>query len=128
MIPPSTTDRLRIETCHICVQAAIDTINLLDLNLHAPIRMMSCIALFTVFSAASVLVAASLVPELEQRYELPGQWLSRALRVLSSHRWQIDGAPSAQEQLKQFMETVKEIKARRGTTTSESNLVQTNCE
>ncbi|KAH7397029.1 putative transcriptional regulatory protein [Phaeosphaeria sp. MPI-PUGE-AT-0046c] len=115
--PPRMADRLRLETCHICVRAAIDTIDLLDHNLHAPIRVMSCIALFTAFSAASVLVAASLVPELEEHYELPGTRFSQAINVLTNHRWQIDGVSSAKEQLEQFMKTVKEIKARRGTPT-----------
>lgn len=84
----------------------------------------SCIALFTAFSAASVLVAASLVPELEERYQLPGERLSQAINVLTSHRWQIDGASSAKEQLEQFMATVEGIKARRGAVTGALNHVQ----
>lgn len=111
--PPRTTDRLRMETCHICVQAAIDTIDLLDENLRAPLRVMSCIALFTAFSAATVLIAASLIPELEDRYELPGNRITQVMNVLTSHRWQIDGVASAIEHIEQYMKTVDDIKARR---------------
>lgn len=106
-------DRLRNEVCHLCVQAAVDAIDVLETNLSSPIRVMSCIALFTAFSAATVLVAASLVPELETRYNLPGVRVIRALNVLSNHRWQADGVTNAKQQLEQFIVTVKGIKDQR---------------
>jgi hypothetical protein len=91
----------------------MDAIDVLENNLYSPRRVIGCIAVFTAFSAATVLVAASLIPDLEQRYSLPGIRVSRALHVLMSYRWQVDGVSSAKEQLEQFMSIVEEVKSQR---------------
>jgi hypothetical protein len=91
----------------------MDAIDILETNLFSPIRVMGCIALSTAFSAATVLVAASLVPELEERYQLPGTRVSRALNILTNHRWQVDGVASAKEQLEQLVELVRAVKSQR---------------
>jgi tRNA C32,U32 (ribose-2'-O)-methylase TrmJ len=75
-------DKLRNEIGHTCIQAAMDAIDVLEMNLIAPRRVMGCIAVFAAFSAATVLVAATVVPDLVERYSLPGIQLSRALSIL----------------------------------------------
>ena len=73
---------------------------------------MSSLALATAFSAATVLVAASLVPDLEESFDLPGVRVSQALNVMSNHRWQVDGSAKAKQQLEHFMNTIEEVRSR----------------
>jgi hypothetical protein len=110
--PLRTTDRLRNEICDICVHAAMDTIDVLATNLSSPIRIMSSLAIATAFSAATVLVAASLVPDLKERFGLPGGRISLALHIMDSHRWRVDGSASAKLQLEHFVATSEDVKSR----------------
>lgn len=71
--PPSSTEiTLRTEVSKICVQVAMSAINMLHANLHSLLRIFSASAMFIILSAATVLVAASLDPELFRRDFLTG--------------------------------------------------------
>lgn len=108
-----TVDRLQNDICEMCVQAAIVTIDALVEDLKSPIRIMSSFAIATAFSAATVLVAASLAPDLVRRFDLPGTRVPQAWKVMRKHRWQVDGSRHAQRQLRDFIAKVEQIKARR---------------
>jgi hypothetical protein len=120
-IPDSNSSRTEItlsnEVSSICVQAAISSINMLHANLRSDSRIFSSNAVFVTFSAATVLVTASLVPELGVNLEdCTGPYsdaIAKALQVLDEHRWQIEGATRAKVLLEKFVETVRDIKKRR---------------
>lgn len=120
--PPSRTERtlqttLRTEASTICVRAAISAISMLHANLRSPSRIFSSSVVFVTFSAATVIVAASLVPELGVSLDDgTGPYrdaIANAFQVLGEHQWQIEGAPKAKHQLEKFLETVNEEKRRR---------------
>jgi hypothetical protein len=75
---------------------------------------------FVTLSAATVIIAASLVSELNVSLDGVGGGdssysvvVAKAMEVLECHRWQVEGAPEAKEQLERFLETVKEARKRR---------------
>jgi hypothetical protein len=67
-------------------------------------------------SASTVIVAASLVPELDVNMEDSNspyaEAIETALQVLHEHRWQVEGAMEARFQLEKFLETVDQAKKR----------------
>jgi hypothetical protein len=119
-IPHPSTSRaeiaLRTEVSSISIQAAVSAIDILHANLRSVPRLMSSNAVFVTLSAATVIVAASLVPELNVTLDSGssyGDEIAKAFQVLHEHRWQIEGAQDARGQLEKFMETVKQAKQRR---------------
>ena len=78
---------------------------------------MSSTVVFLVISAATVIIAASLVPEVGAEIEFGGDYycsmIAKAFQVLEGHQWQIDGARGAKKQLENFQETVKRAKEAR---------------
>ena len=114
--PASRTETaLRMELSRIGVQAAVDAIQNLHTNLSSSTRLFSSPAVYVTLSAATVIVAASLVPELEvaidgsnKAYE---NATNQALKVLDEHQWQNEGASGAKEQLKRFIETAEQAKS-----------------
>ncbi|KAG8412804.1 hypothetical protein J3458_013240 [Metarhizium acridum] len=63
--PPSRTEATPgIEVSTICVQAALLAIETLDENLQLCCRIFSSIAVYVTLSAATVIIASTLVPEL----------------------------------------------------------------
>lgn len=108
---------LRNEVSSICVQAALSAINMLFDNLNSSSRILSSLAVFLTISAATVIVAASLVPaldvDIEQSSSPHGVALANALQVLEQHRWQLEGAPGVMDQLEKLMETASQARARR---------------
>jgi hypothetical protein len=65
LLPASRIENtLRIEVSKIPVQAAVSAVDVLHENLHSASRMMSSNAVFVTLSAATVIVAASLVSDL----------------------------------------------------------------
>lgn len=87
-------------------------------NLHSSWRMLSSNAAFVTLSAATVILAASLVPELDVSLEggggggrgSHGDVISKAILVLEEHRWQFEGAAAAKEQLEKFSNTIDKAK------------------
>jgi hypothetical protein len=77
----------------------------------------SSTAVFVALSAATVVIAASLVPDLDVSLEPGdggyGEIVTKALQVLQGHQWQIEGARGAMRQLEGFLTTAKNAKARR---------------
>jgi hypothetical protein len=72
---------------------------------------MSSSVVFMTLSAATVIIAASLVPEFEVTIEAEsryGNTITKAFQILEGHQWQIEGARGAREQLENFMDTVKQ--------------------
>lgn len=114
--PSRSEARLRAEVSTICVHAAVSAIDMLHANLRSATRIISSNATFVTLSAATVLVAASLLPELEVNVDDGNgpyaKAISNAFEVLDEHRWQIQGAPKAMEQLEKFIETVDKGKKR----------------
>ncbi|KAI8632439.1 putative transcriptional regulatory protein [Xylariaceae sp. FL1651] len=108
---------LRTEVSNICVHAAISTIDALHTNLRFNSRMISSIAVFMTLSAATIVIAASLVPELAVNLEdSTGPYtdaVAKAFQVLDGHMWQIEGAPRAKDLLEKFLETVNRENKRR---------------
>lgn len=90
---------------------------MLHANLLSVSRIFSPNAVFVALSAATVIVAASLIPELNVSLEdgssLYADVILKALAVLDEHRWQVEGAPAARDQLEKFLETVNQAKRRR---------------
>ncbi|KFG78220.1 putative transcriptional regulatory protein [Metarhizium anisopliae] len=115
--PPSRAEAtLGIEVSTICVQAALSAIDLLHENLQSCCRIFSSTAVYVTLSAATVIIASTLVPELGVSLEdgagPHGQAVANAFQVLDEHRWQIEGAPRARGQLGRFLETVNKEKRR----------------
>lgn len=124
----------------LCLQTAVAAIEMLHGNLCSASRNLSSNAAFVTLSAATVIVAASLVPELEVSLEQEeeeaeaeggegvgregggsggggggrcfyGDVVARAILVLEEHRWQFEGAAAARGQLEKFLATI--IRAKR---------------
>ncbi|KAI3323551.1 putative transcriptional regulatory protein [Xylariaceae sp. AK1471] len=108
---------LRSEVSNICVRAAISAIMTLHMNLQLPSRIFSSIAVFMTLSAATVIIAASMVSEFSVSLEDgSGPYkdaIAKAFQVLDGHMWQIEGAPSAKDLLEKFLETVNRENRRR---------------
>lgn len=115
--PSHVESGLRNEVSAICVQTAMSAINMLFENLTSSSRILSSLAVFLTLSAATVIVAASLVPvldvDIEHSSSLYAVALANALQVLEQHRWQLEGTPGAMGQLEKFMETVSQARAKR---------------
>ena len=114
--PASRTETaLRAELSNIGVQAAVDAIQNLHADLGSATRLFSSPAVYVTLSAATVIVAASLVPELEVAIDGPDKTyenaINQALKVLDGHQWQNEGASGAKEQLKRFIETAEQAKS-----------------
>lgn len=90
---------------------------MLHANLHSASRIFSSNAVFVTLAAATVIITASLVPDLDVKLEDNsgpyGDAVSKALQVLEEHRWQVEGAPRAKSLLEKYMETVSEVRRRR---------------
>ena len=116
-LPSRTETALRTEVSIICVEAAVSAIHMLHANLCSASRIFNPNAIFVTLSAATVIVAASLVSELDVSLEGSGgpyaDVIIKALKVLDEHRWQVEGAPAARAQLEKFLETVTQAKRRR---------------
>lgn len=98
----------------MCLQAATSAINRLHGNLRTTSRIFSSTAVFITLSAATLIVAASLIPGLgvsldggdnEDPYRSA---LTKAFQVLDEHRYQVEGALRAKTLLQTFLERVKE--------------------
>ncbi|KAK9788674.1 putative Zn(2)-C6 fungal-type domain-containing protein [Seiridium cardinale] len=117
--PPKRMERaVREEVSAVCIQGAISVINILHMNLHSQSQVMGSIALFVTLSAATVIVAASLVPGLEVNLDHDGggpyrETVTKALVVLEEHRSQVEGMPGAKEQLEKFIETANLARSQR---------------
>ncbi|KAH8658157.1 fungal-specific transcription factor domain-containing protein [Xylariales sp. PMI_506] len=134
-VPPPTRTEITLgkEASTLCVQAATSAIDLLHTNLRsAPAsRLFSASAVFVTLSAATVVVAATLVPELNVSIERSEEStreaasggaaggicykdvMTKALEILDEHRWQVDDASAARDQLKSFIETVDHARRQR---------------
>lgn len=124
-----TETALRAEVSALCIQTAVSAIEMLHENLCSASRILSSNAAFVTLSAATVIIAASLVPELqvsleqeeeEERREggdggggrcFYGDAVAKAILVLEEHRWQFEGAAAARGQLEKFLATI--IRAKR---------------
>jgi hypothetical protein len=108
---------LQTEVSKLCVQAAVSAITTLHTNLQSPSRVFSSIAVLMTLSAATVIIAGSLVSELGVNLEAGiGPYkdaLAKAFQVLDGHMWQIEGAQSAKELIEKFLETVNRQNRRR---------------
>lgn len=89
---------------------------MLHANLSSEYRLISSNATFVTLSAATIIVAASLLPELDVDLDnddgLYAKAITKAFEVLDAHRWQIEGASRAKDQLQNFVETIKEGRTR----------------
>lgn len=93
----------------VCIAAAVQTIEVLEGNLRQPLRMMSSLALFMIFSATTVLIAATLRPGSESQDSV----VERAMLVLDRHRYHTQRVSDVREQLQAFIATVAGVRARR---------------
>lgn len=123
-----TETALRAEVSALCLHTAVSAIEMLHDNLCSASRILSSNAAFVTLSAATVIIAASLVPELEVSLEREeqdrreggdggggpcfyGDVVAKAILVLEEHRWQFEGAAAARGQLEKFLATI--IRAKR---------------
>jgi hypothetical protein len=113
-VPSRTETALRIELSKICVQAAVSAIEILHSNIRSETRIFSSNAVYVTLSAATVIVAASLVPELDDIIEEPDKLheiaIKKALEILSEVRWQNEAASGAKGQLERFIGSAKQAK------------------
>ncbi|KAK9420155.1 putative Zn(2)-C6 fungal-type domain-containing protein [Seiridium unicorne] len=126
--PPKRMERaVREEVSAVCIQGAISVINILHMNLHSQSQIMGSIALFVTLLAATVIVAASLVPGLEVSLDDGGspyrETVTKALVVLEEHRSQVEGMPGAKEQLEKFIETANLARSQRASVNQPSSSV-----
>ena len=120
-VPDQPTSRTGIalwtEVSTICVQAAVSAITMLHRNLRSASRIFSSNAVFVTLSAATVIAAASLLPELDVSIDGDcgpyADVIVQALEVLEEHQWQVEGAPEAKSQLQNFLRTVNEARKRK---------------
>ncbi len=116
-IPSHTEITLQNEVSTLCIQAAVSVIEMLHANLRSASRIISSNAVFVTLSAATVIVAASLLPGLDVNLEGGsgpyGDIIEKAFQVLHEHQWQIEGALRARYQLEKFIRTVKQAKEQR---------------
>ncbi len=117
-LPLSRTETiLHTELSTTCVEAAVSAIFMLYANLNSASRIFSSNAVFVTLSAATVIVAASLIPKLDVSLgDSCGPYadvITKAFKVLDEHQWQVEGAPEAKDQLEKFLETVNQAKQQR---------------
>lgn len=112
--PLSRTEiALRTEVSTLCVEAANSAICMLHADLRSVSRIISSNAVFVTLSAATVVVAASLVlldVSSESQDGLYTSAITKALHVLEEHQWQVEEALAARNQLERFLETVNQAK------------------
>lgn len=115
--PSRAEATLRAEMSALCIRTAVSAVEMLHENLQSSWRMLSSNAAFVTLSAATVIIAASLVPELDVsldggsgRRGSHGHVISKAMLVLEAHRWQFEGATAAKEQLVKFLTTINKAK------------------
>jgi hypothetical protein len=116
--PPSRTEiALGTEVSMVCIQAGLSAIQMLHRNLQSTSRIFSTNAVFVTLSAATILVAASLVPELNVNLDDDdspyGDAVEKAFQVLDKHMWQVEGARGARDQLKQFLNMADQARRKR---------------
>jgi len=106
---------LRKELSNICIRAAISVISTFHTNLKSPYRLLGSSAVFVTLSAATVIIAASLVKELGVDLEGEGniEVITQAFAILDGHMWHVEGARGAKELLQSFLKTVKRENKRR---------------
>lgn len=104
---------LGMEVSTICIRAAVEVIDMLSANITSPSRVPSCVALFVTLSAATVLVAASLVPGLGVSLDekLHEERLARAIVILDTYCL-AEFALNAKNQLLGFIETARNATTR----------------
>ena len=116
MAPSRTDTAIRTELSRMGVQAALDAIDVFHSNLRSASRIFSSPAVYVTLSAATVIVAASLVPELDTAMKGPDKVyenaIEKALEILNEHQWQNEGASTARDQLEGFIDTAKNAKSR----------------
>jgi hypothetical protein len=106
---------LRTELSNICVRAAISVISTFHTNLKSQYRLLGSSAVFVTLSAATVIIAASLVKELgvDLEEEENEEAITQAFGILDGHMWHVEGAHGAKELLGRFLESVKRENQRR---------------
>lgn len=106
---------LRFEVSNSCLQAAIKVIGILYSNLQSTALVCSPMALFVTLSAATVVIAGSLVSDMEISLTESGPYVDavdQAFQVLIAHQWQIEGLSEAKNQLEKFLKVAIEAKQR----------------
>ncbi|KAI1742768.1 putative transcriptional regulatory protein [Xylaria scruposa] len=114
--PSSLHSTIRTEISKICVQAATSAISTLHTNLLFKSRIFSCNAMFITLAASTVIIAASLVPELGISLDDIGPHnnaLAQAFKVLDEHMWRIEGGKKVKIRLERFLEIVRRENQRR---------------
>ncbi|KAI0547699.1 putative transcriptional regulatory protein [Xylaria curta] len=114
--PSSLHSTIRTEISKICVQAATSAIATLHTNLLFKSRIFSCNAMFITLAASTVIIAASLVPELGISLDDIGPHnnaLAQAFKVLDEHMWRIEGGKKVKIRLERFLEIVRRENQRR---------------
>ncbi|KAM0251441.1 hypothetical protein ACHAQJ_008192 [Trichoderma viride] len=113
--PSQTETALRTELSRICVRAAVSAIEILHSNMCSSSQIFSSHAAFVTLSAAIVIVAASLVPELDVLIEGPDELfentIAKAFEILNEVRWN-EGVSGAKGQLERFIGMAKQAKTR----------------
>ncbi|KAL1599459.1 hypothetical protein SLS60_007262 [Paraconiothyrium brasiliense] len=107
----SAETTLRHTVSALSVATAVSAISMLHDNLQSPYRIMSSSVVFMVLSAATLIIAASLVPEFEVSIEPSTKYrdtITMAFEVLEGHQWQIENARGARKQLESFIDIVKQ--------------------
>ena len=117
-IPSRTEITLCTELSTMCIQAAVSAISIYHTDLSSSSPILSPSAVFVTLSAATVILAASLVPELDVSSEDGDNKyrdvIAKAMQVLDGHRWEVDGAEGGKKELERFNRTVNEARARKG--------------
>ncbi|KAI7762817.1 hypothetical protein LZL87_008258 [Fusarium oxysporum] len=112
-IPPQSQIEaaLRNEIALACVQSALSALNILHTNLQSSSKIIRANALFVTLSAATVLIAASVVPSISCNLDDPlsihAVGIVQAFVILDSHEALVEGAAETKHKLQQFLQTAK---------------------
>jgi hypothetical protein len=98
----------------LCLGAARSAIGILHTNLASGSRLLSCIAMHVSLSAAAVIIACSVIDELQVSIDHGEDEtaLKMVFAILEAHANSMQGTTRASEQLRKFMNMVEKWKTR----------------
>ncbi|KAF4452143.1 hypothetical protein F53441_4981 [Fusarium austroafricanum] len=111
ILPSQIETTLRNEIALVCVQSALSALSILHANLQSSSKIISANALFVTLSAATVLIASSVVPAIGGSLEDPSSahalGITQAFEILDAHESRVEGATETRNKLQQFLQTAK---------------------
>jgi FtsZ-binding cell division protein ZapB len=98
------------------MQSVFSALDILHANLLSSSKIISSNALFVTLSAATVLIASSVVPglsgNLDDLFSPHATAVTKAFEILEAHEWRVEGAIETKTKLQEFLETVRKANRR----------------